>query len=132
MKNLALLLIVFILCQGCVVYQPTAVPLSEAHDKGRVKVITNSGDEIRYKNIELEDGIFYVVHKERIKNDVKGYEWVEKRTILNSDTISSVYLKDYKKSKNKTVLLVAVGIPGAFLLYVGIFILVFAIAGNGF
>ncbi len=132
MKNLALLLIVIILSQGCVVYQPTAVPLSEAHDKGRVKVITNSGDEIRYKNIELEDGIFYVVHKERIKNDVKGYEWVEKRTILNSDTISSVYLKDYKKSKNKTVLLVAVGIPGAFLLYVGIFILVFAIAGNGF
>ena len=78
----------------------------------------------------MKESIYYGVVKYVKKQDTNTKEAV---TVALDSTfnISNIYLKDVKKSKNRTVLLVVSSVPMAFVLGVGIFILVFAIAGNG-
>jgi hypothetical protein len=69
MKTITYILIVFILCQSCVVYQKTPVPLSESYDKGKVKVITNTDEKLKFKKIIQKDSIYYGVNNKKLKND---------------------------------------------------------------
>ena len=89
-QTIGYLLTLLILSQSCVVYQKTSVPLSEAHNQGRVKVTNTVGMNFDFLNIELRDGVYYGLHKKSI-------------TRLYSAQISSIYLQDKQKSKTQSI-----------------------------
>lgn len=83
-----------LLFQSCVAYQKTSVSLNEAHDRGKVKVSTFIGEDIKCKNINMQDDIYYGLSG---KNEIK----------LSPDQIKAIYLKDIKKSKTQTIILIS-------------------------
>ena len=122
------LLFLVIISQSCIVYQKQSVSLNEAVDKGIGMVYLN-GEELKFKNIILEDSVYYFEVGRESKKNINGkYESVDTIITLDSATVSIILLKDIKKSKNRTVLLVIAMVPIAAQLIFG---LVFAIAGNG-
>ncbi len=102
-----------ILLQNCVVYQRPAT-LSEVVNMGKVKLVDSDGVTYKYKNIELNEHVYYgvgAVYSNRAYIDTsEGF-----KTPIDSLTIESVYLKDKKKSNVRTVLLVLGVIPVAYL-----------------
>lgn len=125
------LLFLVIINQSCVVYQIQSVSLNEAVDKG-IGMVYSNGEELKFKNITLQDSVYYFeIGRERKKNISGEYEWVDTIITLDSAKVSVILLKDIKKSKKRTALLVVSSIPMGFVLGTVIFALVFAIAGNG-
>ena len=78
------------LLQSCVVYQKTSVPLNEAKDKGKARVVKTDNTLLYVKNIEKIDSLYY---------EVKG----KKKIILSSYEIKNIFLKDEKASKVLTI-----------------------------
>lgn len=103
------------LFQSCVIYQKSAVSLDEALDKGKTKIIdkhkTINGlkvispppKEHKFKNIELINGVYYGLS-------------ARDTTAIDTAIISSVYLRDKKKSKISTIILVVTLVPVAVLI----------------
>ena len=122
-----------ILLQSCLAYHDLPVSLSEAHNQGKCKVVFKSGELIKFKNIMREDSEnYFVLTRERHENLNGGHEWTDTRINLDSTTIAVIQLKDIKKSKRKTTLLVVTSIPATIGHAAIVLNIVFAIAGNGF
>jgi hypothetical protein len=62
------------------------VSLNEAQNQGWVKVKNSYGNRFEFKNIYIEDSVYYGVHR---PVDIR----------LDSGSISGIYLQDKKKSQ---------------------------------
>ena len=108
---ISIALLATILLQSCVAYQSTSRSINEAKNMGKVKVISTVGNNQSFKNIYLKDSIYF---------GLRGNQEIR----LNPAEISGIYLKDYKKSRTQTNVLV-VGLVTA----VGIVAIVAVVAG---
>ena len=66
-KSIAKVLAILILFQSCVtVYKSGPLTLEEANDRHiKTKVVTKSGEKLKFKNIEFKNGIYYGVKKKK-------------------------------------------------------------------
>ena len=108
-KNIPCLLIVLMLTQSCVVYQKTPVPIDQAYNKGKVKVVNTLGSKLFFKNMVLEDKTYFGIQG---KNKTK--------TKIDTAQVSAIYLKDFKKSKTRSIFL-AISPAIAYLVFLAIF-----------
>lgn len=108
---ISITLLATILLQSCVAYHSTSTSINEAKYMGKVKVISTVGNNQSFKNIYLKDSIYF---------GMRG----NKEIRLNPAEISGIYLKDFKKSRTQTNVLV-VGIVTA----LGVVALVAVVAG---
>ena len=86
-KSLTKVISFLILFQSCVtVYKSESLTLNEANNIHiKTKVITKSGEKLKFKNIEFKNGIYYGVKKKK------------RQTImipLNQDDISEIKIKN--------------------------------------
>ena len=119
-KIIPSLIFTLFLLQGCVVYQKTPVSVEDAVDKGKVKLITEQGQKIKYKKIIQRDSIYYGYDLKKLKNVDGEFEWTEITYRLMEIEIESVHIQDKKKSTNRTILLALGLIPGVYILVVAI------------
>lgn len=61
-KSISFVLFIAILLQSCVVYQKQSVSIYQAVEKGKVKVVTNSGRKVIFNNIIKEGGNYYGIY----------------------------------------------------------------------
>ena len=99
-KSISLLLLGMILLQSCSVYEKTSVSLDDAQNRGIVKVMPTYGQKVYFKNIELKDSVYYGIAM-KDKNGISP---------LYQAQISSIFIKDLKKSKRLTTI-VAIVVP---------------------
>ena len=92
-KSISIFLLGTVLFQCCVVYQKTPVSLSDAANKGKVKVVTTNNKKLKFPNIEFENGIYKGTKIVRRKNDQGAYENFDKSKQLFQDSIYAIYLK---------------------------------------
>ena len=85
-KSVSITLLAIILLQSCAVYNKRPVLINEAYDKGKVKVIFNSGESFKYNFISWKDNNYF---------GVKG----KNQTRLDPNEIMSIHLKNINKSK---------------------------------
>ena len=76
-KLVPVALIILLFMQSCVVYQKTPVQLNEAHNKGKVKVVTVVGEILKFKNIVQKDSMYYGVNKKRMETTAGIHEVIE-------------------------------------------------------
>ena len=124
-KPVSIVLLATMLLQSCVVYQKNPVPLSEALDKDKVKVITNTNEKLKFKKVIQKDSIYYGVNNKKLKNDYGAYEWTEITYQLMDSEIESIFLKDKSRSVWATVGL----IPAAIVASVSLVVLFWVIIG---
>ena len=98
-RQFAIFLLVNILLQSCVVYQKTSVPLESAVEKGKVKLITTTGNKLNFRKIEKVDSIYYGT-----LNSIKYH--------IPPDEVEAIYLIDKKKSKKISLIIVSTVIVG--------------------
>lgn len=107
--------ILLFLNQSCVVYQKRAVPINQAVNQGKVKIMLESGQVYKFTNIEVRDSVYYGKGREYLDQ----YTYVvhdEASTPIDSTMIKFIYIKDVKKSKRKTVwLVVGLSLPVAYI-----------------
>jgi hypothetical protein len=64
-ETLALILSMLILLQGCTVYKSASVTLDDAvNQELKTKIVTKSGEKLKFSRIGLEDGEYYGMHKD--------------------------------------------------------------------
>ena len=114
-KHISIILLATILLQSCVVYQKNSVPLSEACDEGKVKVISKTGEELKFKNIFQKDSNYYGLNQKKLKNNYGVYEWTDITIPLYADGVEAIYLKNKAKSIIGTISIV-IAVPGAYIL----------------
>ena len=103
MQAIPYLLIILMLFQSCVAYHKSSIPISDAQDRGKVKVVTKRGTNYEFKNIEYKDDAYYG----NTKDDI---------VLIDTASISAIYLKNVKKSNWQTIILsVSVGLVLFFL-----------------
>lgn len=125
-KNIIFLLSIFlILTQSCVLYNNTSVTLSQALYQGKVKVTDKSGQEYKFDNIVIIDSVYHGMGLEYI-SETQYVRHEGAKTALDSANISSILIKDIRKSSNRTVLLVLGIIPAAYIAVGATFILFYA------
>ena len=90
---MSITLLATILLQSCVAYNSSSTSINQAKNMGKVKVISTFGNNKSYKNIYLKDSLYF---------GLRG----NKEIRLNPAEISGIYLKDYKKSRTQTNVLV--------------------------
>lgn len=105
-KSLSIILLATILLQSCVAYHRTSVSLHDARYLGKVKITTTSGAIVKYKNIEIQDSIYFGIRGKNV-------------TPLDAGQIATIQLQDITKSKSQTGILVTV-ITVSILTIVGI------------
>ena len=101
---LVLLAIIF-LFQGCTVYYKTGITLDEAYQANdKVKVETKVGENLKFKYIDFEEGIYY---------GVKNKKGEITKLPLDSNYIDKVRLKNKSGSTWATIVttLAIIGIP---------------------
>ncbi len=84
---LSLILTILIFFQSCItVYKSESLTLKEANNINiKTKVITKSGEKLKFKNIEFENGIYYGIKKKK------------RQTIkmpLNQEDLSEIKIKN--------------------------------------
>ncbi len=83
-------------------------------DKGKVKVVDSKGASYKFENIEIVDGAY--LGSGGPYNDLPYVITTSgSKTRLDSTQIEVVYLKDRKKSTSRTVWLVILSVPAAFV-----------------
>ena len=100
-NTFSIFLLAIILFQSCVIYQKSSVSLSEAYDKGKVKIEKRQGLPAYYKNLLFEEGNYYGIYE-------------NKKVEIDTAIIANIYLKDVKKSKRTTIIIFGVVIPLVF------------------
>ena len=93
-RTIAYLLTLFILCQSCVIYQNTSVPIESAIDKGQAKLIMKSGKKVHLDKIEKEDSLYYAWNS----------MW-EDKILIYPTSVEAIYLKDSASSTAASVVL---------------------------
>lgn len=102
-------LLLFILLQGCSVYQKTSVTLDDAvKSNSKVRIEGNNNKRLDLKNVEQKDGAYYGFKNNGATTPV----------VLDEKEIKSVHLIDKSKSDLGTIL--AIGGTAALL---GLFLL---------
>ena len=103
MKNklTSILLLTFILFQGCTVYHKTSVSIEEAVNKGKTKVVYDSGTVHILDNIVLKDSTYYGMMGKNI-------------TPFQPDE----NFKVYRKNKAKSIIIPIVSGLGVIAIYV--------------
>src|SRR5210317_1803123 len=101
-KIISTFLIAAFIIQSCVVYQKVPVSLANAVEKGNAKVITTSGEELKFSDIlNKNDSIYIGVIN---KNETLS---------LNEELIYRIYLKSETNSIfATTALLLLLGLTG--------------------
>jgi len=103
-----------LISQSCVVYHKVAVPLDQAVEQGKVKMIAPSGKAYKFTNIELRDSTYYGMGRAYL-NQYTYITQIGSKTPLDTTMHHAIYIKDVKKSKKRTVLLVVgLSIPLAY------------------
>ena len=92
-KSISVFLLVTALFQCCVVYQKTPVTLSDAANRGKVKVVTTNNEKLKFSNIEFENGSYTGIKIVRQQNDQGAHENFDKSKQLYQDSINAIYLK---------------------------------------
>ena len=113
-RNLIYLFTCLFSLQSCVVYQKTPVNIGYAIERGKVKVVANSGKKSKYKNISFSSDGSYI--------GMKGGNSYN----INEEDISEIFLKDFKKSKWGTIGAIVLGVG---LGYLVLFLIAFSISG---
>lgn len=107
-------------------YNTNSISLSEALYQGKVKVTYKNGQEYKFDNIVIIDsvyhgmGIEYISEKQYVKHE-------RAKMPIDSANVSSIYIKDTRKSSNRTVLFVLAGIPVTYI-SIGIVAIIFFLA----
>ena len=110
---------IVLLVQSCVVYKSTPSPLHQVVNQGKVKINYQNHNWDEFDNVIFQNNEYYTVKKQKVKTDKGIYEWIDVFSKLDSTEVSSVLIKDIKKSKNRTIILLASAIPtGAAVLYI--------------
>jgi len=99
LKQVALILSMLILFQGCTIYKSTPVSIDEASRMDNaVRVITTNNEKLKYDKIIKENGSYYSVKKERTADVIAP--------------IDALQIKEVKvKDKTATGILTLVSIP---------------------
>ena len=99
MRKLILFLVGFalLLTQSCTVYQKTSISLEQATNQGKVQVVTTEGREIKFKNIVIENDMYYGVGNQPELSNV----------LLKSASIESIFLQNRTKSIVISALLIS-------------------------
>lgn len=58
-KRISIILLAVMLLQNCTVYRKRSVSLDKAYNKGKVKLITTTGNTMLLNNIEKTDTTYY-------------------------------------------------------------------------
>jgi len=97
------LCLIFILFQGCKIYQDPISIEQALNNKETVdiKITMLNGDKFIYENIEFIEGNYYGIHS---KDGEKG------KTHLDKDNIKSVQYRNKKSSKGSNTLGIGIGI----------------------
>ena len=98
-KHISIILLATILLQSCVVYQKTTVPINQAVNHGKAKLISTTGNIILIKNIEKVDSTYY--------GDLGTY-----KLRIPPDDVEAIYLKDKKKSRMISLIIFSTVIVG--------------------
>lgn len=98
--------ILLIFIQSCLVYHKNSVSLNQAVGQGKVKMISQSGQEYKFDNITQIDSVYYGIGKQ-YWTSTNYTSQLGAKTLLDTANISRILIKDRKKSTNKTVFLVA-------------------------
>jgi hypothetical protein len=78
--------------------------MEEAIGKGKVKIVDNAGKEFKFKNIVLNDNMYYGLGENSVTS-----------RILIPEEISSIFLKNNQSSKLRSVLtIIGVGLGVSF------------------
>jgi len=94
-KSVALVLSLLILLQGCTAYKSANVTLKSASEsESKVLVQTKGGQNLRFKKVIDDNGIFYGIKKRKGKID---------EILLNKEFIERIRLKDEVLSTVLTV-----------------------------
>lgn len=100
-KSIAKVLSILILFQSCVtVYKSGSLTLEEANDRHiKTKVVTKSGEKLKFKNIAFENGIYYGVKKKKrqiikipLDQEVISEIKIKNRTLSTIVNILSVWV----------------------------------------
>lgn len=114
------------LTQSCAVYDTSSVTLSQALYQGKVKLIYKNGQEYKFDNIVIIDSVYHGMGIEYLSE--KQYVKHEKAKMpIDSASVSSIYIKDIRKSSNRTVLFVLAGIPITYMVLGIAVVLIFVI-----
>lgn len=99
MKYLLSIFFAFVIClgQSCTVYQHTSISLEQATNQGKVQVVTTEGREIKFKNIIIENDMYYGVGNQPELSNV----------LLKSASIESIFLQNRTKSIVISALLIS-------------------------
>ena len=100
-RIVSVFLLATILLQSCAVYQKRSVSIDKAYNKGKVKLITTTGNKILIENIEKTDTTYY--------GDLGSY-----KIRLTPSEVEGIYMYNNKKSG----ILVAIGIGAIIILIV--------------
>ena len=89
MKSTSILLLALILLQSCVFYQKVPISLNDAQDQGKAKAVSKLGKTLLFKNIIVEDSLYY---------------GVTKTFNMQLDSTVTIYLKNVEKSRAVNVI----------------------------
>ena len=92
LKQVALILSMLILFQGCTIYKSTPVSIDEASRMDNpVSLITTSNDKLKYDRIIKENGSYYSVKKERTADVIAPIDALQiKEVKVKNDTASQL------------------------------------------
>ncbi|MEH6535230.1 MAG: hypothetical protein V7719_02470 [Psychroserpens sp.] len=97
LKNLSITLSMLVVFQSCTVYKSASVALEQAAlEDVKVKVETNNGVNIKFKNIVFENENYYGIKKTKGKLD---------KILLNQEHINNIKIKDKTLSTILTIVL---------------------------
>ncbi len=125
MLKIILLVISIVFFQSCVVYNNPSVSLSEATNKGKVKLYDTNGYTYKFTNIEKIDSIYYGIGREYI-SETEYITKLDSKMPLDSVMVSEIYIKNIKKSKTRTVLVAIFALPVAYV-FTGVVVNLFGI-----
>jgi len=107
-RQIAYVLSLLILFQGCTVYKSASITLDQASKvEQKVKVITKGNEKLKFNRIGIEDGSYYGVKKQ--KGEII-------RTLLDPKRVNEVNVKDRTMSTILTICLPIAIIVGVALI----------------
>ena len=86
---------------GCKVYYKQSISLYQATDIGKIKIINKNGDVVLADRLIKENENFYIIRKQRVKENDGKYVWTAKKTPIETSQIAEIYL--YNKSSSRGI-----------------------------
>ena len=109
-------IILILLIQSCTAYNKQSSSLEESYNKGPVKIIYSNRNWKKYDEIIFTNGVYYSINKKQAMDDLGNKVWFNLQTEIDPSNVGSILIKDKKKSKKLTVILVVTLVPVAVLI----------------